>query len=280
MKTRVSISVIMFFLIGLILIVAPTLATAEEGVGGVADVGMTVNPSDMPDVSAEAGVTPQSVPMTYSDDVLQLKQQMRGTGYLPNRGMRGAEGDETGASDGSGVSVTTNAPTLSTNFAGISFTGWYPPDPIMAVGPSHVLVMVNSSLAIYNKAGGAAVSTSTLANWFSNVSPGTTMIFDPKCAYDHWNQRYIMLVLALNTTSSQSYYLVSVSQTNNPTGLWWNWKLDAKLNGSTNTNNWADYPQIGFDSSTSGAIYITSNQFAIGGGFQYSKLRSLKKSEL
>ena len=280
MKTRGSISVIMFFLIGLFLIAGPTLATAEEGVVGVADVGMTVNPYDMANVSADVGVTPQSVPMMYSDDVLQLKQQMQGAGNLSKRGRRGAEADESGVNEGSGISITSDAPTLSTNFAGISYTGWYPPDQIMAVGPSHVLVMVNSSLAIYEKTGGAAVSTSTLGDWFSNVSPGTTMIFDPKCAYDQWNGRYILLALALNTTSNESYYLISVSQTNDATGLWWNWKLNAKLNGSTDTSNWADYPQIGFDSSTSGAVYITSNQFAFGGNFQYSKLRILKKSEL
>lgn len=280
MKTKGSIAVIMFFLIGLVLIAVPTLAVAEEGVGGTAEVGMTVNPSVMPDVSADAAITPQSVPMMYSDDVLQLKQQMQGAGNLPKRGRRGAEADESGVNDGSDISVTSDAPTLSTDFAGISYTGWYPPDPIMAVGPSHVLVMVNSSLAIYEKTGGAAVSTSTLADWFSNVSPGTNMIFDPKCAYDQWNERYILLALALNTTSNESYYLISVSQTNDATGLWWNWKLDAKLNGSTDTSNWADYPQIGFDSSTSGAVYITSNQFAFGGSFQYSKLRILKKSEL
>src|SRR5436853_5500946 len=39
-----------------------------------------------------------------------------------------------------------SAPTASTNFAGISATGWIPPDCTMAVGPSHVLLSVNSSL--------------------------------------------------------------------------------------------------------------------------------------
>ena len=175
MKTRVSISVVMFFLIGFILIVAPTPSTATESAGGAAEVGMTVNPFDLPEVSGDAAVTPRSVPMMYSEDVLQLKQRMRGTGHLPNWGMRGAEADGNGANDSSDFSVTTNAPTLSTNFAGISYTNLLPPDPNISVGPSHVLVMVNSSLAIYNKTGGAAVLTNTLANWFSNVSPGTDM---------------------------------------------------------------------------------------------------------
>ena len=49
------------------------------------------------------------------------------------------------------------APTGSANFAGIAATGWLPPDCTMAVGPQHVLLSVNSSLAIHSKAGGVAL---------------------------------------------------------------------------------------------------------------------------
>ena len=70
------------------------------------------------------------------------------------------------------------APSGSTNFAGIAATGWIPPDCTMAAGPQHVLLSVNSSVAIYNKAGGAAVLQRTLTQWFSNVVQGMT-IFDP-----------------------------------------------------------------------------------------------------
>ena len=47
------------------------------------------------------------------------------------------------------------APSGSTYFGGIPATGWLPPDCTMAVGPSHVLLSVNSSVAIYKKTGGA-----------------------------------------------------------------------------------------------------------------------------
>ncbi|MEO5733809.1 MAG: hypothetical protein ABIN96_03980, partial [Rubrivivax sp.] len=45
------------------------------------------------------------------------------------------------------------APVGSSNFAGIAATGWLPPDCTMAVGASHVLASVNSSIAGYTKAG-------------------------------------------------------------------------------------------------------------------------------
>src|SRR5205814_4190335 len=75
------------------------------------------------------------------------------------------------------------APSGSTNFAGLPATGWIPPDCTMAVGPQHVLVSVNSSLAVYNKGGGAPVLQRTLTQWFANVVQGMT-IFDPKALYD------------------------------------------------------------------------------------------------
>lgn len=64
------------------------------------------------------------------------------------------------------------APSGSTNFAGIAATGWIPPDCTMAAGPQHVLLSVNSSMAIYSKAGGAPVLQRTLTQWFSNVVQG------------------------------------------------------------------------------------------------------------
>jgi hypothetical protein len=74
------------------------------------------------------------------------------------------------------------APSGSANFAGIPSTGWLPPDCTMATGPQHVLLSVNSSMAVYNKTGGAPVLQRTLTQWFANVVQNMT-IFDPKGAF-------------------------------------------------------------------------------------------------
>ena len=76
-----------------------------------------------------------------------------------------------------------DAPLPSSNFAGITATGWLPPDCTMATGPNHVVLSVNSSVAVYNKAGGAALLLRTLTVWFSNVIQGAT-VFDPKLLFD------------------------------------------------------------------------------------------------
>jgi len=165
------------------------------------------------------------------------------------------------------------APAPSTNFAGISATGWLPPDCTMAVGPSHVLASVNSSLVIYTKAG-APLLQRTLTQWFSNVAQGLT-IFDPKALYDQHAGRWVLLAVAINNATKVSVHLLSISVSSNPMGGWRNYIFNARLNGAANTNNWADFPAIGVDNQ---ALYITSNMFAFGGGFQYSKIRVIPKA--
>jgi hypothetical protein len=58
-------------------------------------------------------------------------------------------------------------------------------------------------------------------------------------------------------------------------GPWKNFALDAMKDGTTSTSNWADYPSLGVDNQ---ALYVTSNQFAFGGAFQYAKLRVIPKA--
>jgi len=71
--------------------------------------------------------------------------------------------------------------------------------------------------------------------------------------------------------------LISASQTSDPTGSWYNYNSNARLNGTQNTSNWADFPGLGFDNE---AAYITSNQINFGGGGYYAKLRIFSKSQL
>src|SRR5262249_25496373 len=162
------------------------------------------------------------------------------------------------------------APVAVGNFQGVSDTGWFPPDCTMATGPQHVLIAVNASVAIYTKAGAVAQQPRTLSAWFGNVISGAK-IFDPKALYDQPSNRWILLTVALPSSpgSQQSFFLLSVSQSADPLGSWWNYKMDATKDGSTATNNWADYPCLGVDNQ---AVYLTANLFKFGGGFAYAKL--------
>jgi hypothetical protein len=169
----------------------------------------------------------------------------------------------------------TAAPAASTNFGGIAATGWIPPDCTMAVGPGHVVLSVNSSIAVYNKTGGAALLQRTLTVWFSNVVQGLT-IFDPKLLFDQQAGRWVLLAAAVSAAgaANKSMYLLSISSTADPMGQWRNYSLNAMVDGSKATNNWSDYPSLGVDANN---LYITSNQFAFGGNFQYAKIRVVPK---
>ena len=160
--------------------------------------------------------------------------------------------------------------------------GSIPPDPNLAVGPFNVVVTVNKLVNIYNSRDFSLISSSSLSNWF--YWPGANL-FDPKVIYDPWGMRWV--VVALQRSSTESYYCVAVSQSADAAGRWWIYRLRADVDGSNSTNYWADYPGLGFSypiggTGNAGCIAITSNQYDHGtpNRYKYAKLRLLKTSEL
>src|SRR6202035_5127980 len=127
-------------------------------------------------------------------------------------------------------------PGLLRSFSGLTDTGWFPPDPIMTAGPNHVVVATNSSWAIYSKTGSLLYQT-TFDNWFAKQGP-PSFIFDPKVGYDPSAGRWILFALARDTDAQRSYYLISVSDDSDPIGNWASWKLDAGMDGSTQSYFW------------------------------------------
>lgn len=176
-------------------------------------------------------------------------------------------------------SVSTRLPlspppiTIST-FFGIPQTNSIPPDPYVAVGPNHIMQVVNTSFRISDKQGNTLKTIGATA-WFNNVF-NNSGAFDPKVHYDHYAGRWIMVWLQLNDNTQTANYLVSVSDDNNPLGTWYNWALPSNVNGTTPSGNWADYQGVGFDEQ---ALYFTSNQFAFTGGFNYVKVRVMPKAQ-
>lgn len=173
------------------------------------------------------------------------------------------------------------APSTTSSLQGVAYTGWYPPDNGMAAGPSHLLEAVNAHWRAWTRAGVAATNLIPFCGtggWWTPVLPaGITYCFDPKLVYDQHSGRWVLLAVAWDPPTQRSWYLLSTSFTSDPTGSWCLWSLNAALDGSTSTTNWADYPGLGVDSQ---AVYITSNQFSSAGYFQYTKLRIVGKSQL
>lgn len=169
------------------------------------------------------------------------------------------------------------APPAGHSFEGLPQTRFQPPDCAVAVGPSHVLVAVNTSMGIYDKSGTLLQRWPDLVQFFAPVLPSGAGIFDPQVHYDHYAGRWILVIAARRQSPQGSWMLLGASQTSDPLGRWWVWALDFSVDGGNPSANWADYPMLGIDTQ---ALYIGTNQFAFAGGFAYGKVRILNKSEI
>jgi len=164
--------------------------------------------------------------------------------------------------------------TLIGDFQAFPYTGWYPPDPQIGVGPSHVVVVVNGGVRVFDRSG-SVLYDNTLAGFFSPIYPGYGNVFDPKVAYDPLARRWYILAVYVSYSPDSAFYYLAVSQTPNPLGGWYYYALDATLDGSTPTSNLADYPGLGYNDKW---IVLTSNQFTFSWSYQYGKVRVLDKA--
>lgn len=180
--------------------------------------------------------------------------------------------------DGShaGGAVKSAAPNIVSSFDGNPATGWNPPDCNIAVSDEFIVAAVNSEFRVYNKAG-AELANHLLGTFFSKVVEAGSKVFDPRLIYDHYNQRFVLIVAATLQSPQKSWLGIAVSKTPDPTGSWMIYAMDASKDGDKESNNWMDYPMLGFDAH---AIYVSMNQFEFNGGFKYGKIRILNKSEL
>lgn len=170
-------------------------------------------------------------------------------------------------------STLTSSGEVRTNFAGLASTGWIPPDIVMAVGPSHVVQAVNSGFAIFSKTGATQLGYTTFDTFFTPVKPPgwSGFLFDPRVIYSPEHQKFAMLALGLDQVNLGSYFFVAISQTTNPNGAWWIWRINSNFAGFTG-DAWLDYAGLGADGW---GVYVTGNYYLWAGGYKYSTIISL-----
>ena len=170
-----------------------------------------------------------------------------------------------------------SAPGIMNTFEGIQATGWYPADCTVAVGKTQVLLSVNSNLEVYDKTGNKLGSWPNLGKFFGSVIPAGIKVFDPVLLYDQFSDRFVVIAVAVDDVNLKSLLMIGVSDSDDACGPYWVWSSDATLNANTATNDWGDYPIVGYDED---AIFVTLNMFQFGGNFTYSKMRIFNKAEL
>ena len=164
-------------------------------------------------------------------------------------------------------------------FPSIDSTGWVPPDPCLAVGPNHVLVTVNQSLAWYTKTGTpqfeAFLGSPGNPGFFEPLGGGN-FCFDPKCFYDHTSQRFVVLTLE-TYNNNEAWITIAVSDDSDPNGVWYKYRTDAVILAGAVTC-WWDFPGFSYDQN---AIYVTGNLFGLSAsGFYGVGVRVFNKTPL
>ena len=150
-------------------------------------------------------------------------------------------------------------PAIDVRFDGPFDGGVAPPDSVLAVGRNHAVALINVQIAMYDKAGVLKQGPFSLRSFFG--IPAGWGDFDPLAIYDPYSDRYIVAVLADNGSASDSRIYIAFSQTNDATGTWNKYWIDADRNQA---NIWADYGSIGLDRN---AVYLTANMFTRSGGY-------------
>jgi len=146
------------------------------------------------------------------------------------------------------------SPSLASSFAAVLDNGTaIPPDTNGAVGPQHLLTILNTEMLVQDRSGKALVTLSFAAFW-SKVATGLSLS-DPRVLYDPSIDRWIAAVVA-GVRSADASVLVGVSQTGDPTGVWNQYRVDV----DSDDKLWADFPCLGFNKDW---IAIEVNMFTI-----------------
>jgi len=137
----------------------------------------------------------------------------------------------------------------------------HPPDTVGDVGPNYFVQAVNTSIGIYSKTTGAAVTTFTFDGLWVGAGTGTscdtTHGGDPTVIYVPQYDRFIVADFSWANIQNGPYYeCVAVSKTSDPvSGGWWRYAFRA----DDATHPWfPDYPKMGIWPD---GLYMTANMF-------------------
>ena len=188
----------------------------------------------------------------------------------PRRRVHADQGGGTqSATSGTSGAATLTMPATSASFDGIgngmsgpngTFTVTSaPPDTNAAVGPNHIVQVVNTSLAVFNKSGAALygpVPINALWSGFGGLCQADND-GDPVALYDQLADRWLIAQFAVtnaNGGSTPFLMCVAVSTSADPTGSYFRYSFPY--------SNFPDYPKFAVWPD---GYYLTTNQFNAAG---------------
>ena len=153
------------------------------------------------------------------------------------------------------LAVQAASATVGTNVNGLPYTSVNPSDPVITVGPAHVIQMINSAsgaqVRIFNKDGSPAGATFL----FSAIT-GVQGAGDPIALYDQLANRWVLAEFGYSggVTSYVNTLIMAVSATEDPFGTWYSYAF-------ADNSFFVDFPKFAVWND---AYYATSNDFNTG----------------
>lgn len=166
--------------------------------------------------------------------------------------------------------------TIGENFTGTSLSqsGFIPPDTMGAVGPDHIVELINGAYAVYEKGtNGTLAQPRTSLNQFwidAGVNP-TLFSFDPRVLYDPFSERWY--ATAVDNPGSANNLLVAASNTSNPLDGW----IAVAIDSDTDDSHWADFPTLGINADN---LFISASMFPLIGGGVTTTILEVDKANL
>jgi hypothetical protein len=163
--------------------------------------------------------------------------------------------------------------TIGTNFTGQTMLDlpalnsgytFIPPDTNGAVGPNHIVELINGAYAVYNKSGGFVQSTGLDTFWANagvTVSGSFPSTFDPRVVYDPVGSRWFASALDSGSGTGINFvnnFLLAVSNSSDPTAGWKGFKIAGAPSTGTLNGRFTDFDTLGFNQDQ---VYLTAKNF-------------------
>jgi hypothetical protein len=141
-----------------------------------------------------------------------------------------------------------------------------PPDTQMAVGPNHLVTVVNVAIEIFDKSAHLLSGPTYFRNFFAGVPGCSPRYFDPNVLYDEAADRYF-----IGIDVRGEGYCLAASATGDPTGAWNRYFIPI-----VTLPDFFDYPQAGVGRD---AIYLGGTNF-LADGSTTGPVFAIRKDEL
>ncbi len=170
----------------------------------------------------------------------------------------GTEGADASSSQMAAAATST---VIGASGNGIGYTGYEPPDPTIAAGPTRLVLAVNARLASYTKTDPPSKEWSIpFSKWVPSKAWSAGLIYtDPWVVYDTADDRFFFVVLGADSFKdpTKSYLIVGTSPSSSSNGTW------CVHHFGFQSGMLPDYPKLGYNADR---LYVTANRYQFQNG--------------